>query len=423
MSKPRKGSARLRSTNQGPAIPPSGERVIKALPHRKHNSAHLENSGSSPKASLPASDSGSEEKEGAVNPVTIYGKKPENSTSAATSTADAPPRHICTAHAALSVNVTPKGRCDTATPTPCDDKRIALPDAGYCKSRRVYHPCMLNDLGTPLWQFKNWKEVMQVTIDVLEALDESVQAGWRHGDVSVSNIRIRGGRGLLIDRDTSQLQKSKDTTRNRKDGRRVQDLPGTWQFMSPRRLRDVSWRHDAADDRESVFWVLLWLALNYSVHSLTPVALRKYLIRIFDDYTLEDGCHTGGDWKDALFEKKCIGGYLPTTFSPDGLQNTLEELHRTFRIRPPLEPDIDGLPEERAKKTLAKYQQDLVDYEEDLAKLNDPTYIQSLLVADLDKYTWPKHGPVEHVIPPAGIYAQTVAPRPPSFWNGPPRGY
>ncbi|KAA1475189.1 hypothetical protein DENSPDRAFT_841929 [Dentipellis sp. KUC8613] len=194
---------------------------------------------------------------------------------------------------------------------------------------------------------------MQATIDVLEALDQSVQAGWRHGDVSVKTIRIYGGRGLLIDWDASRALKSTDT--NLRNGARVKDLTGTWQFMSLRRLRDPTWRHEAVDDRESVFWVLLWLALKYGVHSLALDTLGSHLRRVFDDCILMDGHYTGGDGKDLLLDKRNLDEYLPTTFSPDGLQNTLKKLHRIFRT-PPTKHYIDGYPEDMAELTMEVYE-------------------------------------------------------------------
>ncbi|TFY50544.1 hypothetical protein EVG20_g11458 [Dentipellis fragilis] len=345
-------------------------------------------------------------------------------------------RHVSTVRAAW--DVAPEGKCyDTVTPTFCDDKRIdprfAPPEVGWFHAERVYRAYRLitNELGTPIWMFKNWEEVMRVMIDIFEALDDAEKAGWRHRDVSSGNIMICGGHGLLIDWDASQ--RSKDM--NKENSNRVPDLTGTWQFMSLRRLRNVGGRHDAVDDMESVFWVLLWLALNYSVHTLTPEDLKYYLDFIFDHRRVVEGCYTGGAGKDALLEKEYLNGFIPTTFSPDGLQNTLEALHDAFRVRPPPVPKLRGLNEERAKRKLAAYRQDMIDYEEDLAKLKDSTYVRKLLEDDLENYTWPMHGPVEHVIPAdhdgsqmtptlrkslsAGVRQQTVARRSSSFSKGP----
>ncbi|KAA1475531.1 hypothetical protein DENSPDRAFT_783645 [Dentipellis sp. KUC8613] len=167
-------------------------------------------------------------------------------------------RHISTVHAAW--DVAPKGECyDTVTPTFCNNKSIdpqfAPPEVGYFKAQRVYRHYRLitNELGVPLWVFTNWKQVIKALIDAMEALDDAEKAGWRHRDVSVGNVMIHGDHGLLIDWDASQ----RSADMNCGNPARVPDLTGTWQFMSLRRLQDSSGRHDAVDDRESIFWVLL----------------------------------------------------------------------------------------------------------------------------------------------------------------------
>ncbi|TFY64974.1 hypothetical protein EVG20_g5758 [Dentipellis fragilis] len=346
-------------------------------------------------------------------------------------------RHVSTVRAAW--DVAPEGKCyDTVTPSFCDDKwidpRFTPLEVGWFQAGRVYRAYRLvtNELGTPIWMFKNWEEVMRVMIDIFQALDDAEKAGWRHRDVSSGNIMICGGHGLLIDWDASQ--RSKDM--NKENQKRVPDLTGTWQFMSLRRLRNVGGRHDAADDLESVFWVLLWLALNYSVHSLAPEELKDFLHSIFDQRNVVRGCYTGGAGKDALLEKKYLNGFIPTPFSPDGLQKVLESLHDTFRLRPPPELQIPiGMNEKRAQIERVIYQNTLAVYELEKEKLNDSTHVRQLLKDALDMYTWPMHGPVVHVIPAdhngsqmtqrllnslaAGVRPPNVARRSSSLSNGP----
>ncbi|TFY51109.1 hypothetical protein EVG20_g11163, partial [Dentipellis fragilis] len=338
-------------------------------------------------------------------------------------------KHISTVHAAW--DVAPRGECyDSVTPTFCDDERIdplfAPPDVRHHRARRVYRAYRLitHELGTPLWKFKNWKQVVQAMIDILEgeldcctlkvftdidfpisfvALDGAEQAGWRHRDVSVGNIMICDGHGLLIDWDACQ----KSAYMNCKDRTRVPDLTGTWQFISMCRLRDVSGRHDARDDLESAFWVLLWLALNFAVHSLTPDDLKDQLKTIFDDCKLLNGHYKGGDRKKLLFKSE-FKEQLPVAFSPEGLQHILEKLHGIFGIEPPSKPDVEDMPETRANRKLATYKQALLDYEEDLARLEDSTHIRKTLANALERYNWPSHGPIKHALPPDHNGAQVT---------------
>ncbi|TFY59474.1 hypothetical protein EVG20_g7779 [Dentipellis fragilis] len=106
-------------------------------------------------------------------------------------------------------------------------------------------------------------------------------------------------------------------------------------------------------------------------------------------------------------------------------------LHHIFRIKPPSKPFIKGKSKERAGRELARYKQALLDYEEDLALLNDPTHIRKILANALKKYNWPSHGPVRHAIPldpegsstrPGINLAQAIAQDPPLFSTVPASG-
>ncbi|KAA1476079.1 hypothetical protein DENSPDRAFT_842969 [Dentipellis sp. KUC8613] len=347
--------------------------------------------------------------------------------------------HISTVHAAW--DVAPRDECyDSVTPMFCDDGKInprfAPPDVRHRRAQRLYRAYRLitQELGMPLWKFRNWKQAVQAMIDILEALDGAEEAGWRHRDVSVGNIMIHNDRGLLIDWDACQ----KSVEMNCEDSTRVPDLTGTWQFISMRRLRNGNGLHEARDDLESVFWVLLWLAFNFSDHSLSPDALRNRLTEIFDDCKWENGHYRGGGGKDLLFGKEDFALYLEVTFSPPGLQDILKSLHRIFRITPPLEPYIKGLSKERAEDTLATYKRHLVYYKEDLARLKDSTYFRDVLADALKEFEWPSYGPIEHDIPldlkgaqvtptwktvwSSSIPARTIAQNPPSFSKPPPSG-
>ncbi|KAA1475533.1 hypothetical protein DENSPDRAFT_805921 [Dentipellis sp. KUC8613] len=317
-------------------------------------------------------------------------------------------RHISTVHAAWDVAT--KGECyDTVTPTFCNNKSIdpqfAPPEVGYFKAQRVYRHYRLitNELGVPLWVFTNWKQVIRALIDAMEALDDAEKAGWRHRDVSVGNVMIHGDHGLLIDWDASQ----RSADMNCGNPARVPDLTGTWQFMSLRRLRDSSGRHDSVDDLESVFWVLLWLALNYSVHTLPPDALKNLLQFTFDDSRFEGGHYKGGNGKDLLF-RSGFNERLPTNFLPQGLHAILKILHHAFKIQPPAPLDIEGLPDYVAEIEKNDYEDLLSKYRRQLALLKDSTYLRSLLLRTLEQYEWPTQGPVEHPLPPDDKGSQTT---------------
>ncbi|KAG2103035.1 hypothetical protein BD769DRAFT_1299173, partial [Suillus cothurnatus] len=77
--------------------------------------------------------------------------------------------------------------------------------------------------------------------------------GVLHRDLSVGNIVIYHGKGILIDWDLSKLINFKS----------VQQITrtGTWQFMSAHLVENRDAKHDVEDDLESSLYVVLWVAL------------------------------------------------------------------------------------------------------------------------------------------------------------------
>ncbi|KIM40755.1 hypothetical protein M413DRAFT_56423, partial [Hebeloma cylindrosporum] len=93
-----------------------------------------------------------------------------------------------------------------------------------------------------------------------------------HRDISVGNILIHNGKGLLIDWDLCL-----PLDRVVKGPRRPQRT-GTWQFMSAAILKNPQKDHEISDDRESAFHVLTWTALCYAKHNKAePKDLREFL--------------------------------------------------------------------------------------------------------------------------------------------------
>ncbi|TFY65746.1 hypothetical protein EVG20_g5346 [Dentipellis fragilis] len=386
MSNPRKRLSWPRA-DQGSPILTSDGRFTKTLPCKMQSDAGghvLENDDSNSQASLPASGSDDEdededEEEAVLGSVTIYGKKPENSTSAATCTAEAPTRVV--------PNI---GECryDTATQRSYGNKTL--------DARSV-----TNELGTVLrvWKFKDWKEVVQAVADVLEALDGLERAGRRHGNVSIGNVMILNGRGSLIDWDASRNPREM----NHENKARLPDPTGTWQFMSARRLLDVCVHHDAADNIESVYWVLLWLTLNYSRHQLSSRKLRNHLQQVFDSYALDyDGFATGGHYKHALLRSDELDDYFHFAPQPPCLGEVLSYLHHQVGLRyyPPKKPYVASKSPEAREQKQKQYEEALKIYEAEKALSEDAMYIHSLLPPVLEEEVWPTYGPVSHPLPP-----------------------
>ena len=75
---------------------------------------------------------------------------------------------------------------------------------------------------------------------------------------------------------------------------------GTWQFAAARLLLETgdTSPHNRADDLESFYHVLNWMALRYTSHSFSSQKLTSELQRIFDyTYRSPDGRAAGGQSK------------------------------------------------------------------------------------------------------------------------------
>ncbi|TFY58897.1 hypothetical protein EVG20_g7987 [Dentipellis fragilis] len=315
--------------------------------------AHMENDDNGFKATLPAAGSDSEKEKEVMTrwrAVTFYGKKPEDSTSAG--------KLISTVLRPNSI-----GECgyyDTLTPaTFCDDtefdSRFSPANASRQKCQKTYR-LITDRLGTVLWKFEDWKEVIQVVADVLEleALNKLERAGWRHGDPEA-------------ERDEPQNQGEPA----RSDGHLA--------VMSASRLLDINARQDAMDNIESVIWIFLLLALKYSSnHPLLPHDLRTRLHKLFDS----------SDCK-----------YFKFKFQPDGVQLALAGMHACLQhmYLVPVKPEFSIVSKDDPEEQMADCQRRLGKCERGRALLKDSVDMRQMLTKVLNMAKWPAYGPFARV--------------------------
>ncbi|KAF8491969.1 hypothetical protein BU17DRAFT_59616, partial [Hysterangium stoloniferum] len=121
-----------------------------------------------------------------------------------------------------------------------------------------------------------------------------------HRDISSGNILITAtGGGLLIYWDLCKILK------HIHQGQAHTERTGTWQFMSARLLVVPTPGQqpaipDRADDLESFFYVLVWIALRYTKHGFFKSALTDMLHAAFDHHYLGPaGAAKGGGRKKA----------------------------------------------------------------------------------------------------------------------------
>ena len=81
----------------------------------------------------------------------------------------------------------------------------------------------------------------------------------------------------------------------------VEYFQGTWQFMSAKLLSEPHLNQGIEDDRESAFYVLLYLGLLYTKHNQVRQELESYM-EIFNYVTfVNNDVAKGGDLSLLLF--------------------------------------------------------------------------------------------------------------------------
>ncbi|KAF8514445.1 hypothetical protein BU17DRAFT_52548, partial [Hysterangium stoloniferum] len=205
-----------------------------------------------------------------------------------------------------------------------------------------HYRLVLREIGRDLLSFVSTKELVTAMRDAVAAHRHAFyDAGILHRDISAGNIIITSlGRGLLIDWDVS---KSTDVEAFvTEQAERV----GTWQFMAIRLLREPQPedgtipKPDRADDLESFFHVLTWVALRATAHSLSLEELTFMLYTIFDDWYLnKEGVCRGGLLKNMLFN-------VPTdiSFKNEPLSHLIVTMAGSLAVRyekPITRQDID----------------------------------------------------------------------------------
>ncbi|KAF8490689.1 hypothetical protein BU17DRAFT_104127 [Hysterangium stoloniferum] len=148
--------------------------------------------------------------------------------------------------------------------------------------RRLQHyRLVLNEIGRSLSDFRDTKEMVTAVRDAIVAHGDAYdKAEILHRDISSGNILITATGGQA------------HTERTVSTSPTIRTLLGTWQFMSARLLVVPTPGQqpaipDRADDLESFFYVLVWIALRYTKHGFFKSALTDMLHAAFDHHYLE----------------------------------------------------------------------------------------------------------------------------------------
>ncbi|KAF8509372.1 hypothetical protein BU17DRAFT_99005 [Hysterangium stoloniferum] len=211
--------------------------------------------------------------------------------------------------------------------------------------RRLQHyRLVLNEIGRSLSDFRDTKEMVTAVRDAIVAHGDAYdKAEILHRDINSGNILITAtGGGLLIDWDLCKMLKhihqgQAHTERTVITSPTIRTLLGTWQFMAARLLVVPTPGQppaipDRADDLESFFYVLVWIALRYTKHGFFKNALTDMLHAAFDHHYLDpDGAAKGGDRKKV---EVCFSDpFQVSRLFNVPLKEMIETLAITFAVR------------------------------------------------------------------------------------------
>ncbi|KAG1788509.1 hypothetical protein EV424DRAFT_1550633 [Suillus variegatus] len=144
----------------------------------------------------------------------------------------------------------------------------------------VHYRLVLNIVGRESHEFTSSHQLVSIVRDALIAHKEAYhKAGVLHRDLSAGNVVIYKGKGILIDWDLSKLITIQ--------GARQVNRTGTWQFMSAHLVQHKDAKHDVEDDIESSLYVVLWIALMYTMTHLTIPARTLLVKDVFEVDELE----------------------------------------------------------------------------------------------------------------------------------------
>jgi serine/threonine protein kinase len=308
------------------------------------------------------------------------------------------------------------------------------PWACRVKSALVPHQhyrLVLDVIGQSLTKFSSSYEMLCSTLDALNCTcfhltlddysflthlghEDAVKAGVLHRDISIGNILIVNGRGILIDWDLSKRLKTRSSPVNddRSDKVRqptrtvstvvshpillsliLSSLQGTWQFMSAALVKDRNAPHTFVDDIESFFYVILWLSLMYSPSSMSPSDLTAFIQTVLDPKQYEG---TGGSAKaDFLMGRSALRGL--TFEGRESLPLLLNNLATLFAAR--YEPE----PSEEEKALLSQHAGTALvahllawKHQERLRWLESHDYVTNLLTRSIqDVADWPDNDHAE----------------------------
>ncbi|KAJ2965239.1 hypothetical protein NUW54_g14185 [Trametes sanguinea] len=169
---------------------------------------------------------------------------------------------------------------------------ICLVDGDRVRINELWHYRLATStVGYSLKSLRGTEELLYATHDALVAMRDALEKASRiHRDLSVGNIILvkepdrTVRKGYLIDWEASD--RIDDAGESLHRGR-----AGTWMFMSIRMLNSdqANGKHTFLDDMEALLYVVLYCALYYLPHDLSPRNLASFTAAFFDEYRRRTG--------------------------------------------------------------------------------------------------------------------------------------
>ncbi|KAF8193732.1 hypothetical protein BJ912DRAFT_229783 [Pholiota molesta] len=216
---------------------------------------------------------------------------------------------------------------------------------------RIYR-MTLDVVGRSLTDFQSSYQFISAIADAMEAHDVAIfDCGVLHHDISIGSIILTDDHGVLIDWDL--CAKLDDDNENNLPIARRPTCIGMWQFMSAMLLTNPFIRRSYHDDRESAFYVLLWIGLRCTKTEAAPGSTYtpENVLRGFDELFIDSaGRHLGGDRKTVVLRRYRKEGIM--FIECPELDSLLAELAPVFDVRYESKPTAKDMA--HLKKLLTK---------------------------------------------------------------------
>ncbi|KAI0645292.1 hypothetical protein C8Q79DRAFT_763078 [Trametes meyenii] len=165
--------------------------------------------------------------------------------------------------------------------------------------KHAHYRLVVQEVGKPLTEFASGYDLLLALYCCIKAHWDAYELDIIHRDISVGNILLYPSKPVPVEGQPqvfhgmlTDWELSKDV-KNRSPVGRQPDRTGTWQFTSAHALSNCEKTIEIQDELESIFHVLLYVAIRFLPHNCGEDSVGHLLSSYFDDYQDTDtgyGC-------------------------------------------------------------------------------------------------------------------------------------